>query len=187
MKKLVIHPKDNTTVFLTRAYERLDDVTLVQGDATKEQVRNMIIAHDQIMMMGHGTSDGLLSVDQFSDAPGYIIDGSFAPLLAEKNNSVFIWCNADQFVNRYQLNGFYTGMFISEVGEAYMMGLGGTTRRDVDESNNSFVETIGAFSGHGPRLMHAAARHKYGQLASHNLVAKYNHERLYVTGEGLSI
>ena len=187
MKKLVIHPKDESTVFLTRTYERLDDVTLVQGDATKEQIRDMIDSHNLIMMLGHGTPGGLLSVGQFPGAPGYVIDDSFVPLLAEKDNCVYIWCNADKYVNRNQLSGFYTGMFISEVAEAYLMGLGGTTQREVDESNNSFVETIGAFSGRGPRLMHAAAKHKYGQLTSHNRVAKYNHERLYVTGEGLSI
>ena len=181
MKTLVIHPKDNSTVFLTKAYESLDDVTLVQGDATKEQIGDMISSHDQIMMMGHGTSDGLLSVGQFPDASGYIIDDSFASLLAEKNNSVFIWCNADQYVNRHQLSGFYTGMFISEVAEAYLMGLDGTTQEEVDESNQTFVETIGALADRGPRLMHAMARHKYGQLTRHNRVARYNHERLYVS------
>ena len=43
--------------------------------------------------------------------------------LKKKDNSVFIWCNADQFVNRYNLKGFYTGMFISEVMEAVFCGL----------------------------------------------------------------
>lgn len=187
MKKLVIHPKDDTTVFLTKAYERLDDVTLVQGNVTKNQIRDMISSHDQTIMLGHGTAAGLLSVGQFPGAPGHIIDHSFASQLAAKNDSVFIWCNADQYVNRYRLSGFSTGMFISEVSEAYLMGLGSTTQREVDESNGLFVETIGAVADRGPRLMHAAARHRYGQLANRNRVAKYNHERLYLSGGGLSI
>lgn len=169
-------------MFLNKAYDSLDDVTLVQGNVTKNQIRGMIDSHDQVMMMGHGTPGGLLSVGQFPGAPGYVIDDSFASLLAERDNSVYIWCNADKYVNRNQLSGFYTGMFISEVAEAYLMGLGGTTQREVDESNNSFVETIGAISGRGPRLMHAAARSsvlKYGQLASRNPVARYNHQRLF--------
>lgn len=182
-QKLVIHPRDPSTVFLNKVYENLDldEVTLVQGHVSKNQLRGLIDAHDQIMMMGHGTGAGLLSVGQFPGAPLYIIDDSFAPLLAEKSNSVFIWCNADQFVSHHNLRGFYTGMFVSEVAEASLMGLGSTTQREIDESNSTFVESIAAFSGHGPRMMHAAARQKYGNLATYNQVAKYNHERLYIS------
>jgi hypothetical protein len=180
MKRLVIHPKDRSTEFLSKVYENLDGVTLVQGDVCKDQIRDLIDCHDQAMIMGHGTPDGLLSVGQFPGSLVHIIDRSFGPQLAEKTNSVFIWCNADEYVNHNELKGFYTGMFISEVTEAYLMGLSGTTQREVDESNISFVETIGAFVDRGPRLMYAAAKHSYGQLTSHNRVAKYNYERLYM-------
>jgi len=180
MKTLVIHPKDESTDFLNKVYRSIDNLTLVRDQATKNQISAMIRSHDQVMMMGHGTPNGLLSVGQFPGALGYIIDDTFAPLLAEKANSVFIWCNADQFVIKNGLGGFYTGMFISEVAEAYLMGFRDTTQREVDESNGSFVETVGTFADRGPRLMHAAARHKYGRLASHNRVAKHNYERLYV-------
>ena len=182
MKTLVIHPKDDSTVFLTKVYENLDAVTLVQGGISRDQLKDMVRSHDQIMMMGHGTPYGLMSVGQFN-GHAYVIDGSFAPLLAEKKNSVFIWCNADQYVNCNGLRGFYTGMFISEVAEAKLMGLGDTTKREVDESNDLFVETIGAFADRGPRLMHAAARHKYGQLTGSNRVANYNRKRIYVSKE----
>jgi hypothetical protein len=178
---LIIHPKDESTVFLNKVYAGLQDVKLVQGGVTQAQIIDMIISHDRVMMMGHGTSAGLLSVGRFPGAPLYIVDDSFAPLLAERSNSVFIWCNADQFVTHHKLRGFYTGMFVSEVAEATLMGLGSTTQREVDESNSTFVESIAAFSGHGPRMMHAAARHKYGHLATYNQVAKYNHERLYIS------
>ena len=182
MKTLVIHPKDDSTVFLTRVYESLDDVTLVQGGVSRDQLKDMVRSHDQVMMMGHGTPHGLMSVGQFI-GHSYVIDDSFAELLAEKSNSLFIWCNADQYVEYNELSGFYSGMFISEVAEAYMMGLGYTTQTEVDESNNVFVETVGAFADRGPRLIHAAAKHRYGQLTRHNRVAKYNYERLYVSAE----
>ena len=182
MKRLVIHPRDRSTAFLTKVYENLDDVTVVQCGVSKPDLKEMVRSHDQIMMMGHGSPYGLFSVGQFPGASGYIIDHSFAPQLAGNNSSVFIWCNADEYVNHNSLKGFCTGMFISEVAEAILMGLGGTTQREVDDSNESFVETIGAFADQGPQLMHAAAKHRYGQLTSHNRVAKYNHERLYVCG-----
>lgn len=180
MKKLVIHPKDDSTAFLNKVYESLDDVTVVQGGVTQAQIKDMIRSHDQVMMLGHGTSAGLLSVGQFPGAPLYIIDGSFASLLAQKANSVFIWCHADRYVNFYGLRGFFTGMFVSEVAEASLMGISGTTQSQIDESNDSFVSAISAFADRGPHLMHAAARHRYGQLISQNNVAAYNHARLYL-------
>ena len=178
MKTLVIHPKDDSTMFLNRAYQSLDDVTLVQGGVSRDQLKDMVRSHDQIMMMGHGTPTGLLGAGQFDRT--YVIDDSFAGFLSEKDNNVFIWCNADQYVEWSKLKGFYTGMFISEVAEAYLMGLNGTTQKEVDESNDTFVETIGALAEHGPGLMHAAAKHKYGKLAWRNHVAKYNDARLYI-------
>ena len=182
MNTLVIHPKDDSTVFLNKVYENLDDVTLVQGGVSRDQLKDMVRSHDQIMMMGHGTPHGLMSVGQFN-GHSYVVDGSFAPLLAEKSNSVFIWCNADEYVNQNELKGFFTGMYISEIAEAYLMGLGETTQRQVDESNELFVETVGAFADREPCLIHAAAKHRYGQITSRNHVAKYNHERLYVSAE----
>ena len=181
MKTLVIHPKDDTTTFLDRVYEDLDEVTLVQGGVNQAQLKDMIESHDQVMMMGHGTGHGLWSVGQFPDAATYVIDASLVPVLAEKTNSVFIWCNADQFVTANDLQGFYTGMFISEVLEAEHMGLPHATQTQVDESNDRFVETVGLVADKGAHLMHAAARHGYGRLAQRNPVARYNHARMYIT------
>ena len=180
MKTLVIHPRDGTTTFLNKVYQDIDEVTLVQGGVNQAQIEDMIESHDQVMMMGHGTADGLWSMGQFPNTAGYIVDGSLAPALAKKNNSVFIWCNADEFVIANDLKGFYTGMFISEVLEAELMGLPNATQVQVEESNEWFVETVGQVATKGPNLMHAAAIHGYGRLADRNPIAKYNHARMYV-------
>lgn len=176
MNTLVIHPKDFSTRFLNRVYADVD-ATVVTGNVTRPNLIKMIDRHDQIMMLGHGTPLGLMSVGQF-DEPD-VIDDTFADQLGERDNNVFIWCNADQYVKWNDLKGFYTGMFVSEVGEARIMGLPPVSWKDVDESNKSFVGTIGRFATRGPRLMHAAAKHEYGSLAQRNPVAEYNHERLY--------
>ena len=68
----------------------------------------MVNDHDRIVMMGHGYPHGLF----YS-----YIDSKLVYLLKEKE-CVCIWCNSDQFVNRYKFTGFFTGMFISEVREA---------------------------------------------------------------------
>lgn len=182
MKTLVIHPEDSSTHFLDIVYKNIEDLTLVTGNVSKNEVKSMIREHDRVMMMGHGSPGGLFSVGQFPSVNnnGYIIDESMVELLKEKDNSVFIWCNADKFVERYGLKGFYTGMFISEVGEAMYCGLPGTRQPEVDESNYSFVEIMGECINLDTKHIYDVVTSQYGKLIDHNDVARYNHERLYV-------
>ena len=180
MKTLVIHPKDDSTFFLDIVYKNIEDLTLITGGVSKENLLEMIDEYDRIMMMGHGSPGGLFSVGQFKTNNGYIIDSSFVEALSKKDNSIFIWCNADRFVNEFDLKGFYTGMFISEVGEAYYCGLPGTRQPEVDESNYSFVEIMGECINYDSKLIHEITKTRYGHLIDHNPVAKYNHERLYI-------
>jgi hypothetical protein len=142
MKTLIIHPKDKSTQFLDIVYEPIPNKTIITGGITKEEVVKLIEEHDRVMMCGHGAPMGLFSVGQFKNTGGFIIDHTMVDILSKKDNSIFIWCNADQFVNRFKLKGFYSGMFISEVGEAYYCGLPGTKQDVVDESNFGFCELL---------------------------------------------
>lgn len=180
MKRLVIHPDDRSTDFLKPIYEGLGEITLVTGGAQRDDICHLISSHDQVLMLGHGSQYGLMSVGQFPFCGGYVVTDRMAPLLAEKDNSVFIWCNADQYVEYNDLKGFYTGMFISDEFEAVMMGVSIANEGDVEESNRSFVDVAGRFVAKGKNLLHAAAKHEYGKLALINPVANYNNERLYV-------
>ena len=184
MKTLVIHPIDPSTTFLDIVYKNIpaEELTLIQS-GTKEEVRELIESHDRIMMMGHGSPNGLFAVGQFKDVnsfSGYVIDQSMVRLLEQKDNSVFIWCNADKFVNFYGLRGFYSGMFISEVGEATYCGLPGMDQQTVDESNYGFVNIISKYINEGKEHIYENVRNEYGIIANDNPVALYNYNRLYV-------
>lgn len=177
MKTLIIHPSDRSTDFLRPIYWDLKGFTLALS-GTRKEVNKLIKKHDRIIMLGHGTPYGLLSVGSFDGS--FIIDCDTVPLFEDKE-CVFIWCNADKFVNAYNLRGLYSGMFVSEVGEAMMMGLGGTPQRVVDESNDSFAKWLG--EGMHRDLYHAYHRcmYRYEKLAESNPVAAYNADRLYMT------
>ena len=131
--------------------------------------------------MGHGSPGGLFSVQQLKSYNGYIIDESIVPHLLKKDNSVFIWCNADVFVNRYKLKGFYSGMFISEVGEAYYCGLPGTDQETVDESNYGFCNIIAKYINDETSKIYENVKSEYGIIAEENPVAMYNNKRLYMS------
>lgn len=176
MKTLIIHPADKSTDFLRPIYQSLQQYTIVTG-GTKRQVNELIKSHDRIMMMGHGSSNGLFSVGKFDGT--YVIDFTTVSLLRNKE-CVFIWCNADRFVNAYNLKGLYSGMFVSEVHEAIFMGIGRIPQSLVNESNDLFAEWLG--EGIHRDLYHAYHRmmNNYEQLAEYNAVAKYNSDRLYL-------
>lgn len=180
-KILIIHPDDRSTDFLRPIYENLPNITVVTGGLSYHDVRTLISEHDQVMMMGHGSPYGLFSMGKFTYSGGYIIDPMMIDLLSEKNNNVYIWCNADVFVDKYKLNGIYTGMFISEVGEANYCGLPDVEQTVVDESNNTFANTLGEqlLTGASLEQIYDNTNQVYRELAQTNKVAKYNQNRFY--------
>ena len=178
---LIIHPHDPSTLFLKTIYESIPNKTLVDGFVTKDELWSMVDSHDRVMMMGHGSPLGLFSVGQFYGVhpSGYIIDHTFVELLRKKTNNVFIWCNADIFVERFELEGFYTGMFISEVDEATYCGVFGTDQELIDGSNNGFCNIIAKYINEDKTIIHENVLKEYGEIANQNPVAYYNNLRLY--------
>lgn len=185
MKTLVIHPKDRSTDFLKPIYADLDEITLVTGSWTQPQIREAIRSHDQVMMLGHGSPSGLFAVGQFPTAnlfSNQVIGDSMVWELSQKDNNIFIWCNADQFVERHRLKGFYSGMFVSETSEAFYCGVKTFDKASVDESNGTFARQLGEclLNTRDPEGIHVQIKEHYGALATTNLIAAYNHSRLYL-------
>ena len=182
MKTLIIHPEDHSTSFLDIVYAPIENKTVITGGISKAEVQQLIHEHDRVMMMGHGSPVGLFNIHRnpFTNCGnGYIIDQNMVPALSKKDNSVFIWCNADKFVDTFGLMGFYSGMFISEVGEANAMSVYGTNQEIVDESNYGFCNIIAKYINEDKELIHENVKREYGLIAEENPIAFYNNNRLY--------
>ena len=195
MKTLIIHPDDRSTDFLKPIYENVTDATVVTGGLTKSEVNQLIEQHDRIYMMGHGSPGGLFSIGKFlpdnkrnSDiadivysgwSHGNIIDHTTVELLRNKE-CIFIWCNADQFVTKHNLKGLYSGMFISEVGEAKYCGLPDTILETITVSNNYFAQITGEVINEPLSVIYEHVMDNYGLLLGLNPVASYNYDRLYL-------
>ena len=93
---------------------------------------------------------------------------------------MYVWCNADKFMDRHELNGFYSGMFISEVGEAFYCGLPGTSQETVTTSNNYFAKLVGEVINEPLSVIYEHVNWNYELLTEDNPVALYNYERLYL-------
>lgn len=132
---VVIHTHDPTTSFLGAIYKDkgfnvVNDPFVGSGD-----VIDMIMAHDRVICLGHGCPEGLFG------GGGLIINASHSLLLRSKE-LICIWCNCDVFMQEHNLNGLYSGMFISEVEEASMFGIE-TTQHKIDASNKLFAHVLG--------------------------------------------
>lgn len=135
MKTLVIHPKDFTTRFLSEIYSG-KDWTVISDNISHSKLKKAIKDHDRVIMLGHGTKDGLIGHGRF------IINSTLVYLLRDKPESIYIWCNADEFVKKYDLKGFYTGMIISEIEEAILCCVNFKSSSEIDDSNIMFAKSI---------------------------------------------
>ena len=113
MTTLVIHPYDISTNFLDEIYISNKEWKVITKNVSKSYLKREIKNHDRIIFLGHGTELGLLDINN----KRYVIDSTFVYLL-KKKKCIYVWCNADKFINKYGLKGFYTGMIISEINEA---------------------------------------------------------------------
>ena len=179
MKRLILHPDDRSTDFLKPIYSNIEDTTVVTGGIRYQQdIHNLIKSHDQVIMLGHGFSDGLLSVRQFGLNP-FIIDARCAKYLAEKESNIFIWCYASDFVAKHKLKGYCSGMFISEELEALYHNIE-ATEDQINLSNDVFAVALGEALQNGFTMNDAFdyVYSKYEAIAEGNLVVQYNLERL---------
>lgn len=140
MKTLVIHPKDSSTDFLSVIYADKKHWTIINDPNVSSKVlKEQIQSHDRIVMLGHGTGQGLIAMKNRYDFR-HIISPAWVYLLRDKI-CVYIWCNADVFVKKYELKGFYTGMIISESDEANMYHIR-SEQKDINESNVLFADSM---------------------------------------------
>ena len=171
MKTLVIHPKDPSTDVLSIIYKDKKDWKIINHYTSHVMLKGLIKEHDRVIMMGHGTPYGLLGYN------GFVIDSSFVYLLREKKENVYIWCNSDEFVKKYNLKGFYTGMIISEEMEADYCNVK-YNKGDVENSIILFSESIRDSIDNPSQLMCENVIRDYN-TDNNSDVLNYNRSRIY--------
>ena len=176
---LVIHiiSTEDTRDF-SGIYDGLDATILINPTAS-ECKRAIIDETDKIVLIGHGTEYGLLN----QRLDGYIIDYQMVQFLRNKN-IIGIWCNASNFANRYDLTGFFTSMFISNVQE--LIDCGFQTFDNCDEiirmQNQIFASRINQLlSTHTPSRDWATIL--FDSLDNEERFVYYNYEAMYSTEE----
>jgi hypothetical protein len=166
-RTLVIHPLDRSTEFLSVIYD-CKEWTIVSDHKSRKEMKNLIKAHDRIIMMGHGDERGLFGHDQ------YVINKENAYHLRTKE-CVFIWCNADVFIRAHRLKGLYTGMIISDWDEAIMFAIYHVNQPMIEESNTLFAGTIGKYIYWPDRLKQIKAKY----TSTENPIIQFNERNIH--------
>lgn len=139
MRTLFIHPTDPSTKFAEIVYNNhltMDDVTVLTGTRISHAViRKELQSHDRIVFIGHGTEFGLLDMVGMR----YVITSDDIQFFRDKPVICF-WCNANIFAEKYNLNAFATGMFVSEVKEASWYHL--PEEQDLIDASNTLMCNI---------------------------------------------
>ena len=153
-KILIIHPKDATTYDFKQMYQNLSHSQVVTSHS-KNRVRLALRDTDAkvIVFCGHGTQDGLLSPsvkqgNKLFDANNkrFLFDVSMLYLLKGKT-VLFFWCYANVFTQRYNLKGFASGMFISDLNECSECCVNATGEQ-LNESNRLISDALKALVTH---------------------------------------
>lgn len=101
--------------------------------------------------------------------------------LKDKTSSIFIWCYADQFVQRHGLEGLCSGMFVSEDAEAVYYGFDDIEWDMINQSNERFASIFSKYINEPVEVLYQNLLYEYGLIARTNPIAKFNRERLYLT------
>lgn len=139
---IVIHMDTmEDTARLKKAYDGLDNVTLLYNP-TRNEVENELIANNDnlVMLLGHGSPYGLFSRNWC----GFVIDKRNVHLLQDRL-VIGIWCYASEFADRCNLHGYFTSMFISNLGEAISLGFPNNDESDIFSEIDYFCEQIHDF------------------------------------------
>lgn len=136
---LVIHPKDRTTVMLSTLYKEQEHIIIDYdcGSNRLAHVLHHVPMGERIMLLGHGSDKGLYyrKNDMEEGFDRIIVGHPHAYHLRHHGSNIIgIWCHAVEFAKAEGLHGLFSGMIISEVGEAIEYGVM-TDKQRMDLSN----------------------------------------------------
>lgn len=169
---LIIHPKDETTDFLSECYQDIQDKEVIRDPFfSNGKLRKLLKKYDNIMILGHGTQDGLIASHK-GKPYRLMINSNHVFELRRKNTVIGVWCYASEFFKKYSISGFATSMYISELNEAadYMLPL---RQSWIEESNNALTDTIRHYYDYPSIDLYAHLRVSFTALRR-NAIAMFN-------------
>lgn len=137
----VLHPYDETTLFLQVLYGDMEGIVLHTGEESRKSLGSLLYhlpPSERVMLLGHGGPEGLYR----REGEGYrCYVGRSMGYILRRHPVIGIWCHADIFARRNGLHGLFTGMVVSEMDEAREYGIR-TTEAELKSENGRFAATL---------------------------------------------
>ena len=178
---LVIHSKEVRTAMMSILYKGTEAQVFNQETSNSkiERLLSNCSQHERIMLLGHGSDDGLFSRDDmFSDDNRVLVGRNHACYLSQHGaNIVGIWPNAYKFARREGLHGLFSGMLITDQYEAEHYGI--ITLQHIIEEANEIM-----FGRLRDLLDNECPLHKIPKLLKamddkHSSITRFNYNNFY--------
>lgn len=182
MRRLIIHPKDCTTAFLSALYEGWTDADVYSEELVSKRVKHLFhhcSPTTQIMLLGHGSHNGLL-YREGSHSEGFdrvAVGHPHRHWLRNRHNIIGIFCNANLFAKAEDLHGLFTGMIISEMSEAEAECIE-TTEEEIERENHKFVTRLRSLLDNQVPL-HEIPKRMMDMDDVHSPLTTFNYQRIY--------
>lgn len=186
-KTLCLHKSDSTTTMLAQIYEGKDwDVINDCWSVNHTTLHALIDSHERIVMLGHGTSWGLI---------GFIRDCCAEHLKGKK--LFMLWCNADSYWAKHKELGtgwYCTGNMPSDEHEAASVGCN-VTHEWMDENITYWCklcadvveQCLEGDAKEGAKYIRDKYWEKYkdSEEVDQRKITLYNYQRTKVSGDPL--
>ena len=182
--------KDNDTLVLQNLWKGLPNVHVYY--TYRDDPREIRVAAENesniLIMCGHGSPGGLFGrrADKFGATGfGYTIDGS---VNFRAKYVIGMWCHAKDYAKQFHKTGFFTSMYISNLGEAkYELGrerIAGVTNEMIWKSETDFCKLINGYIQTSLDKIEQWPEMVLRDMPPRNIVEKFNHEAVeYIYGD----
>lgn len=141
------------------------------------KLHNLINQHDRIIMLGHGSKDGLFAINSIEKGTNRLIVSSKLVCLLRQKQLIGIWCDADEFFRKYSLHGVCTGMIISELEEAYLYCIK-CSSENLTKSNEAFSNALGNSINNDDMISKVKCLYNSGKFENNNIVT-FNENNIF--------
>lgn len=185
-KTLVIHPNDPSTRFLDVLYKgRPGTYVLMTEKDSNSKIDEALRSneYDRIMMLGHGSEDGLFAPSGKDMFGRCIISAKNVQGLRLHKNLIGIWCNSNIFADKYHLEGLFSGMVISELIEAVTWSVPTSEDELMNHRQQWAVDLSDAIERFPDNLLNVRQAMLSHLSETSSYLEKFNYESVYVYPE----
>lgn len=172
---------DTDTKVLSYIWEGIANVKVLKTYESSQKDIDEAVKNekDVLILCGHGSDEGLFGKNMYAVDKNSEINAKYV---------IGVWCHAKQFAKKYHIKGFFTSMYISNMGEAIFelrnkIRTLSFTDKDITAGEIKFCKLLNSYlktyiEKHTDLDLPNWPKRILETIPPKNIVEKYNHENL---------